>query len=270
MTDTLPPDPDDVAADDLLASRALDGDLSAPEWEAFLADPRHEVRRDAMKAAQAWLSDVPVDASVTASAVAYALAATEGISSVAPVVPLVRRRLPVWLGAAASLVVIVTGALVLTRTSGDEQQPLANDATDSTVATRGIATTQANDPASAAVETTTTPAPTEPVDPSGLGRAVITVNLGSQDPDTEPFPVPEDDELVQMPTKDEVAWLAEWVRPEKRTASVCREGARVLLPEALFGADAAVLVEVVLNPPRERVIAFALDDCAKVASVAVE
>lgn len=286
MTDFPPPDPDDaVAADDLIVSRALDHDLSVDEMAAFDADADLRARRDAMATARTWIADVPVDPAATAAAVAFALAAADSTdirdARDASVSTLTRRRLPVWLGTAAALMVVVAGGVVLSRGSSDDQLADTGAATSNqprTAAADDPESKSTSDPVESSIdptmESTDTldPAATSTGNPAALGMTVITVNLGANDPADEPFPVPAEDEIVQMRSTDEVAWLGQWASRFARSASTCRDGAVVLLSKALFGAqsDTAELVEIVIDTATRTVAAYALDDCAEIASVTLD
>lgn len=303
----------DTPAGDLLASRALDGELTADELRLVESDGQIRARLAAMTDVQTWLRDVPVDPLTTAAAVATALAADTGDDEaddrgtraeyIAPVVPLTRRRLPVWLGAAAAIAVVVAGTVVLTRGPADDERPVAleagGDPSESDPSSRFAPTdtfSAAADPsavtdasASGSVEDTgVAPMTAEsvtvgteaggdgtdvevavPVDPA---LAVVTVDLGDQDPDTEPFPMPAADEIVQIDSDAEVGWLGRWAVPFSRAVSRCRDGATVLLPQALFGGTGVtpVLVEVVLDVPVREVLALALEGCDELASALVD
>lgn len=310
----------DTPAGDLLASRALDGELTADELRLVEGDGPIRARLAAMTDVQTWLRDVPVDPLTTSAAVATALAVgttadddTYGDNTdddngaaaeyVAPVVPLTRRRLPVWLGAAAAIAVVVAGTAVLTRGTADDERPVALEAggdqsadapssrlapsdtfsvaADPSAVTDAPASGSVEDTGVAAMTAETVTVGTEagsdgtdvevavPMDPA---LAVVTVDLGDQDPDTEPFPMPAADEIVQIDSDAEVGWLGRWAVPFSRSVSRCRDGATVLLPQALFGGAGVtpVLVEVVLDVPVREVLALALEGCDELASALVD
>lgn len=280
MSDRPPNEPPD-SPDDLLVSRALDGDVSSAEAAHVAADPRLAGRFDQMAMIRSRLGATVNDPEVTrrtASAVAYALDAGDR----ATVTTLDRRRLPVWLGAAAALAVVVAGAVVIGRGASDEQTPMTDGVVASDVADTGVGSASAagSSAETMTAETTTTDGTTADgttadgttADPRAMPMTVVTVNLGSDDPATEPFPMPADDEVLQLDSTDELRWLGEWAAPLARTAGACRADTLVLLAQALFGLAGAapVEVEVVTDTDGRRVLALALDGCDEIVSVALD
>jgi hypothetical protein len=261
MTD--PRQPDAVTADDLLASRALDHDIDdlTPAELAHLESPTLVRRREQMGLARAWLSDAVAAAPSSTAAVEAALAAVDR-APLAEVTAIDRRRRPIWLGAAAAMVVVLGAAVAITRVGGDGSEPMAGS--DMTAEVSSAAETRDAPSATAG----TTDAST--VTATRAEETVVTVELRGA-PGAEPFPLPAEGEIVQMSSPAELNWLAQSVAPTTRS-SQCRTSWSVLLARALFGPDdtVGVLVEVAIDPTNRSVVAYALDDCAEIASVLID